>query len=85
MTYPWLAAAERREIELRFVEDHPDRDLTQDLLDAIDPTTSVVVFGAVQYATGSQIEVGRVAVRAHEAGARVWSMRRSSPEPALST
>src|SRR5207247_10577354 len=34
-------------------------------------TTSVVVFGAVQYATGSQVEVGRVAARAHDAGARV--------------
>jgi cysteine desulfurase/selenocysteine lyase len=71
VTYPWLAAAERREIELRFVEDRAERDLTQDLLDAIDPTTSVVTFGAVQYATGSQIEVGRVTARAHEAGARV--------------
>jgi cysteine desulfurase/selenocysteine lyase len=71
VTYPWLAAAQRREIELRFVEDRADRDLTQDLVDAIDPTTTVVAFGAVQYATGSQIEVGRVAARAHDAGARV--------------
>lgn len=70
VTYPWLAAARRRGIELRFVEDRADRDLTQDLVDAIDPTTSVVTFGAVQYATGSQIEVGRVAARAHDAGAR---------------
>ena len=29
VTYPWLAAAERREIELRFIDDRPDRDLTQ--------------------------------------------------------
>ena len=71
VTYPWLAAAQRREIALRFVEDRPDRDLTHDLVDAIDPTTSVVAFGAVQYATGSQIDVGRVAARAHDAGARV--------------
>jgi cysteine desulfurase/selenocysteine lyase len=71
VTYPWLAAAQRHEIELRFVEDRADRDLTDDLVDAIDPTTSVVAFGAVQYATGSQIEVGRVAARAHDAGARV--------------
>lgn len=71
VTYPWLAAAERRGIELRFVEDRADRDLTQDLVDAIDPTTSVVTFGAVQYATGSQIEVGRVAARARDVGARV--------------
>jgi selenocysteine lyase/cysteine desulfurase len=71
VTYPWLAAAERREIELRFVEDRADRDLTQDLVDAIDPTTSVVTFGAVQYATGSQIEVERVAERARDVGALV--------------
>ena len=71
VTYPWLAAAQRREIDLRFVDDRADRDLTDDLVDAIDPTTSVVAFGAVQYATGSQIEVGRVAARAHDAGARV--------------
>jgi len=71
VTYPWLAAAQRQEIELRFVEDRADRDLTDDLVDAIDPTTSVVAFGAVQYATGSQIEVGRVATRAHDVGARV--------------
>jgi cysteine desulfurase/selenocysteine lyase len=71
VTYPWLAAAQRHEIELRFVEDRADRDLTDDLVDAIDPTTSVVAFGAVQYATGSQIEVGRVAARAHDAGALV--------------
>ena len=71
VTYPWLAAAERRQIELRFVEDLADRDLTQDLVDAIGPTTSVVAFGAVQYATGSQIDVGRVAARAHAVGARV--------------
>lgn len=71
VTYPWLAAAERREIELRFIEDRADRDLTQDLVEAIDPTTSVVTFGAVQYATGSRIEVGRVAARARDAGACV--------------
>jgi len=47
VTYPWLAAAQRREIELRFVEDRADRDLTQDLVDAIDPTTTVVAFGAI--------------------------------------
>jgi cysteine desulfurase / selenocysteine lyase len=71
VTYPWLAAAGRREIELRFVEDRADRDLTQDLVDAIDATTSVVTFGVVQYATGSRIEVGPVAARAHDVGARV--------------
>ena len=71
VTYPWLAAAERRGISLRFVEDRTDRDLTQDLVDAIDPTTVVVAFSAVQYATGTRIDAGRVAERAHEVGASV--------------
>jgi selenocysteine lyase/cysteine desulfurase len=71
VTYPWLAAAERRGISLRFVDDRADRDLTQDLVDAIDATTMVVAFSVVQYATGTRVDVARVAERAHEAGARV--------------
>jgi cysteine desulfurase/selenocysteine lyase len=71
VTYPWLAAAQRREISLRFVDDRADGDLTEDLIDAIDPTTMVVAFSVVQYATGTRVDAGRVAVRAHEVGARV--------------
>jgi selenocysteine lyase/cysteine desulfurase len=71
VTYPWLAAAERRGITLRFIEDRADRDLTQDLVDAIDPATAVVTFSVVQYATGTRVDAGRVAERAHEVGARV--------------
>lgn len=71
VTYPWLAAAERREISLRFVEDRADRDLTYELVDAIDPETAVVAFSVVQYATGTRVDARRVAERAHEVGARV--------------
>jgi len=71
VTYPWLAAAERREIPLRFVDDQADRDLTQVLVDAIDPATAVVALGVVQYATGTRVDARRVAERAHEVGARI--------------
>jgi kynureninase len=71
VTYPWLAAAERRGISLRFVDDRADRDLTQDLVEAIDLATVVVAFSVVQYATGTRVDAGRVAERAHEVGARV--------------
>ncbi len=71
VTYPWLAAAERRGISLRFIDDRADRDLTQDLVDAIDPATAVVAFSVVQYATGTRVDARRVAERAHEVGARV--------------
>ena len=71
VTYPWLAAAERRGISLRFIDDRAERDLTQDLVEAIDPTTVVVAFSVVQYATGTRVDARRVAERAHEVGARV--------------
>lgn len=71
VTYPWLTVAERRPISLHFVEDGPGRDLTQDLVDAIDPTTVVVAFNVVQYATGTRVDAREVAERAHEVGARV--------------
>lgn len=71
VTYPWLAAARRRDVTLRFVEDRPDTDLTDGLIDAIDATTSVVAFGAVQYGTGSRVGIQRVTAAAHEVGARV--------------
>lgn len=71
VTYPWLAAAERRGITLRSIEDHPGRDLGQDLVDAIDSTTVVVTFSVVQYATGTRVDAGRVVERAREVGARV--------------
>ena len=71
VTYPWLAAAERGGISVRFIEDRAERDLTQDLVEAIDPGTAVVAFGVVQYATGTRVDAGRVAERAHEVDARV--------------
>ena len=71
VTYPWLAAAQRGGISVRFIEDRADRDLTQDLVEAIDPATAVVAFGVVQYATGTRVDAGRVAERAHQVDARV--------------
>jgi cysteine desulfurase / selenocysteine lyase len=71
VTYPWLAAAQRGGISLRFIDDRADRDLTQDLVEAIDPATVVVAFSVVQYATGTRVDAGRVAERAHEVGAHV--------------
>ena len=71
VTYPWLAAAERGRVSVRFIEDRADRDLTQDLVEAIDPATVVVAFGVVQYATGTRVDAGRVVERAHQVDARV--------------
>ncbi len=71
VTYPWLLARERLGTAVRWVEDDPASDLTAALVDAIQSGTSTVCFSAVQYATGSLVDVGEVVRRAHAVGARV--------------
>jgi selenocysteine lyase/cysteine desulfurase len=71
VTYPWLAAQARLGMAIRWVDDVPDRTLTAGLIDAIRETTTVVCFGAVQFATGSLVDVAAVVGRARAVGARV--------------
>ena len=71
VTYPWLVAAERHGTRIKTVEDRAGEDLTASLIAAIDESTDVVCFSAVQYATGTQVDVAAVAAHAHRAGARV--------------
>ena len=71
VTYPWLAAAQRHGTAIKTVDDRADENLTESLIEAIDESTKVVCFGAVQYATGSLVDVAAVAERAHRVGARV--------------
>ena len=71
VTYPWLAARDRLGLTIRWVEDTPEVDLTSALIDRVVETTTVVCISAVQYATGSSVDIGAVTERAHELGARV--------------
>ena len=71
VTYPWLGARERLGMAIKWVEDVPDRDLTAALVDVIQDGTTVVCVSAVQYATGSLVDVGEVVRRARAVGARV--------------
>ena len=71
VTYPWLVAAQRHGTAIRTVDDRADENLTESLIDAIDDSTKVVCFSAVQYATGTRVDVGAVADHAHRVGARV--------------
>jgi len=71
VTYPWLAAQARFGMAIRWVHDDPDRSLTAALTEAINDGTTVVCFGAVQFATGSLVDVAEVARCAHAVGARV--------------
>ena len=71
VTYPWLAAHERFGTVIRWVEDSPEQDLTTALVDGVRNVTTAVCFSAVQFATGSLVDVGEVVRRAHAVGARV--------------
>ena len=71
VTYPWLAARDRLGMRIRWVRDTPDRDLTLALGDGISEGTTVVCVSAVQFATGSQVDIGALVARARAVGARV--------------
>jgi cysteine desulfurase / selenocysteine lyase len=71
VTYPWLAAHERSGMRIRWVPDVADKDLTQSLVDAISERTTVVCISAVQFSTGTQVDVAALVARARSAGARV--------------
>jgi len=71
VTYPWLAAHDRVGMRIRWVRDTADHDLTLSLSDAINERTTVVSVSAVQFATGSQVDVAALVARARDVGARV--------------
>lgn len=71
VTYPWLGARERLGTPIRWVEDLPETSLTGAVMDAVDADTIAVCVSAVQYATGSVIDVNQIVERAHRVGAKV--------------
>jgi selenocysteine lyase/cysteine desulfurase len=71
VTYPWLVAQQRSGMRIRWVLDVADKSLTHSLIDAITEQTTVVCVSAVQFATGTLVDVGALAARAREVGARV--------------
>ena len=70
VTRPWLRAAELKECEVQFVDDDPERNLTSDLIAALDDRTALVAVSAVQYATGTRIDVCRLRDATRQVGAR---------------
>jgi selenocysteine lyase/cysteine desulfurase len=71
VTYPWLAAQQRLGMGVRWAADDPGRDLTDTLMEAIGDRTTVVCVSAVQFATGSQVDVPALVTHARHAGTRV--------------
>src|SRR5215470_19943400 len=71
VTYPWLAAHDRSGMRIRWVRDVAAEELTLSLVDAINERTTVVCVSAVQFATGTLVDVAALVARARSVGARV--------------
>jgi selenocysteine lyase/cysteine desulfurase len=69
ITRPWLRQAAMRDYSIRFVDDNPEQDLTDALVDAVDERTAVVAVGSVQYATGTIVDISRLRQMTAQAGA----------------
>ncbi len=71
ITRPWLRQAALKDYRIRFVDEDPEQDLTETLIDAIDERTAVVAVGAVQYATGTVVDISRLHESTAQVGARL--------------
>lgn len=60
ITRPWIAYGENHDIDVCFVTESSDQDLTQTLIDAIDEKTVAVLVSHVQFSTGSVINCQRL-------------------------
>src|SRR5215470_7734559 len=55
VTRPWVRQSNFGKLRIHFVDDRPDRDLTDTIIGAIDETTGVIAVSSVQYATGTLV------------------------------
>ena len=69
ITRPWIAFAESHEIELQFVEDQTEVDLTESLVQNIDDRTAVVAVSYVQFSTGTCTDIYRLREATRKVGA----------------
>lgn len=71
VTYPWFRIAEKENIQVELVKADNWQISTDDLLDEIDETTKVVFLTHVEFLTGQQLNLQKIAKRAHEVGSLV--------------
>src|SRR5215831_832213 len=69
ITRPWVRQSYFEKNRVRFVDDLPDRDLTDAIINAMDETTGVIAVSSVQYATGTLVDIRRLARSAEKVGA----------------
>tara|TARA_Y100001954_G_scaffold133402_1_gene142530 strand:+ start:81 stop:1229 length:1149 start_codon:yes stop_codon:yes gene_type:complete len=71
ITRPWLTNKKTYNLEICFVNEAPNTDLTQTIIKHIDPKTSVVCVSYVQFASGTRIDVKKLIKYTKEVGAKL--------------
>ncbi len=71
ITRPWLRLAALKGFSIRFVDDAPEQDLTDTLINAMDENTAVIAVGSVQYGTGTAVDIARLGAACAHAGVRL--------------
>ena len=71
ITRPWLTNKKTDDLKICFVNEVPNADLTQTIIENIDPNTSVVCVSYVQFASGTRIDIKKLAKYTKEVGAKL--------------
>ena len=71
ITRPWLTNKKTDDLKICFVNELPNADLTQTIIENIDPNTSVVCVSYVQFASGTRIDIKKLAKYTKEVGAKL--------------
>ena len=71
ITRPWLTNKKKGDLKICFVNEVPNADLTQTIIENIDPNTSVVCVSYVQFASGTRIDIKKLTKYTKEVGAKL--------------
>ena len=71
ITRPWLTSENTDNLEICFVNEDPNADLTQTIIENIDSNTSVVCVSYVQFASGTRIDIKELNKYTKEFGAKL--------------
>ena len=71
ITRPWLTNKKTDDLKICFVNEVPNADLTQTIIENIDPNTSVVCVSYVQFASGTRIDIKKLTKYTKEVGAKL--------------
>ena len=71
ITRPWLTNKKTDDLKICFVNEVPNTDLTQTIIENIDPNTSVVCVSYVQFASGTRVDIKKLAKYTKEVGAKL--------------